>query len=736
MSNKKGKKTSGNDKTKRIKTVDDEAKTKKIKTVDESEKKNKKNKKSKKNKKHGKLKLFLKIMLVLFILAAIVIGGVIAGVVFGLFGDELKITKETFAIETQNTVLLDKNGNQIATLNGDENREIITLSEMGEYLPKAFIAIEDERFESHSGVDILRTIKATLNFMTGDSSYGGSTITQQLVKNATGEKDKSPIRKIKEIVRAYQTETIYSKDQILEAYLNTIPLGGGGKNVYGVEIASRFYFDKKPVDLTIAEAAYIAGITHSPNIYNPFKENPNTERIAKRTKTVLAKMKELGKIDEAQYKEAIAVVEQGLPFKEGVITSNNALTQLEEAALKQVVNEYAEKTNLEYKVALAKIKGGGYKIYTTEDKAIQTRLEEEYKKDKYIGKGNKKKEDGTLLNEHTQSSMTIIENGTGYIVGCVGVLGEKTAYGLNRATDDPHQPGSSIKPIATIAPSLEEGVITAASVVDDSPKSWGGYTPHNAYAGYKGLLNIRKMIELSSNVPEVKLMQKLTPQKSVKYLKEFGLKSIDDNKDAALSTALGGLTNGATSLEMAGAYSTIANGGEYIEPTFYTKVEDSTGKVILESKQEKRRVLSEKNAYILQTILKEPVYGANGTAGGARISGQEVRGKTGSTDDYSDRWFCGFTPYYSAATWFGYDSPEPTSMTRGTNRALAIWTAVMKDVHSGLEAKSYVKPSGIVNATVCKDSGLLATELCNQDPRGSRAYSEIFAARNNSYKIM
>ena len=391
MSNKKGSKSNKNDKTKKIKTVNDDAKTKRIDTVDENTNKNKIKKekkpgKTKKKGKHRKLKLFLKIVLVLFVLVAIVVGGVIAGVIFGLFGDELKITKETFAIETQNTVLLDKNGNQIATLNGEENREVITLNEMGKYLPEAFISIEDERFKSHSGVDILRTLKATLNYMMkGDSSYGGSTITQQLVKNATGDNDKSPIRKIKEIVRAYQTESIYSKDQILEAYLNTIPLGGGGKNVYGVEIATRYYFDKKPIDLTIAEAAYIAGITHSPNIYNPFKENPNTEKIAKRTKTVLAKMKELGKIDEAQHTEAVQIVEQGLPFKEGVITSNNDLTQHEEAALKQVVNDYAQKTNLEYKVALTKIKGGGYKIYTTEDKAIQTRLEEEYKKEKYIG---------------------------------------------------------------------------------------------------------------------------------------------------------------------------------------------------------------------------------------------------------------------------------------------------------------------------------------------------------------
>lgn len=712
MSKKKSRKSnSSKDKTKVLKTVSDKNQNKKEKT------------KSKKGK-HPKLMLCLKIVLAIIVMAVIILGGVIAGVVFGLFGDDLKITEETFIIETRNTMLLDINGNEIATLNGDENREVITLNEMGEYLPKAFVSIEDERFYNHGGVDILRTTKATLNFLTGDSSYGGSTITQQLVKNATGDKDKSPIRKITEIIRAYQTERIYSKDQILEAYLNTIPLGGGGKNVYGVEVASKFYFDKKPTELTVAEAAYIAGITHSPNVYNPFKETPNIERIKTRTKTVLNKMKELGKINETQYNEAVTTVEQGLAFKEGRITSNNALTQHEEAALDQVVTEYAKATGLEYKVALTKIKGGGYRIYTTENKTIQARLEEEYVKTKYIDKGHKKKADGTLLNDdHTQSSMTIIDQSTGYIVGCIGVLGEKTAYGLNRAISEPHQPGSSIKPLATIAPSLQEGVITAATVVDDTPKSWGSYTPHNAYSGYKGLLNIRKMIELSSNIPEVKLMQKLTPSKSVEYLKKFGLKGIDTKEDAGLATALGGLTHGTTTLEMASAYATIANGGEYIEPTFYTKVEDINGKIILEATQERRRVLSEQNAYIVQSILQEPL---NGTASKARISGVEVRAKTGSTDDYSDRWLCGFTPYYTAATWFGYKNPEPVTLSGKANLSMTIWQAVMKDIHVGLSGKSFEKPSGIVNATVCKDSGLLATDLCSQDSRGSRTYSEIF----------
>ncbi len=717
MSNKKETKKSSNN---------NNEKTKKVKTV----KDNNKNKKTKQKGKHPKLMLALKVILTILIICVIIVAGVVAGVIFGLFGDSFDISK--LEIKNQNSTIVDSDGNLLATLNGDENREIISLEEMGAYLPKAFVAIEDERFYKHSGVDIKRTLGATIQYILrgGKSNYGGSTITQQLIKNSTKENEKDWTRKVKEIVRAYQVERVMSKDQILESYLNIIPLGGGGKNVHGVQIAAKYYFDKKPSELSIAQSAYLAGINNAPNTYNPFRENPNTEKINNRTTDVLWKMEQLGSITKEEYNKAKEEVNNGLEFKQGTISDGTNLDWHTESLITQVIEQMMEENKgLDYQAAKTNLYGGGYTIYSTQIKRIQEAVQEEFNKDTYIVKGRQKDKDGNLLHEQTQAAMVIIDHHTGYVVGCAGSLGPKNvSFGLNRATSgNIAQPGSAIKPLATIAPSLQEGIITAASVYDDTPKSYGSYVPHNSYAGYRGLLNIREMITISSNVPEVKLLQKLTPKKSIEYMKKMGLNM--DGQDEALSLVLGGTKHMLSPLEMAGAYAMIANDGEYIEPTFYTKVVDQNGKVILQAKQRKERVLSEQNAYIEKTILKGPVEGAGGTAGSARISGMDVGAKTGSTNDYADRWLCGFTPYYTAATVFGYDlTDEPIHYTGKItgNVAAKIWGAVMKNVHKGLDSKTFEKPSGLVTATVCKDSGLLANELCAQDQRGSRAYSEIF----------
>lgn len=717
MSNKKSTKNSNdNEKTKRVKVV-------KEKDI------NKKNKDKKKKGKHPKLMLALKILLGLFVIGVIIVAGIFAGVIFGLFGNDFDINELT--IENRNSVVVDQNGNTIVTLNGEENREVISLQEMGEWIPVAFVSIEDERFYSHNGVDIIRTAGATIQYILrgGKSSYGGSTITQQLIKNATKENERDWTRKVKEIVRAYQVERVMSKDQILESYLNIIPLGGGGKNIHGVQVASKYYFDKKPAELSIAEAAYLAGINNAPNTYNPFKENPNTEKINERTKIVINKMKELGKLTDEQYNQAIAEVDAGLNFKEGTVSSGTNFDWHTESAINQIIEQMVEEKGLDKDTAKARLYGGGYTIYTTQDTSIQNIVQEEFNKTTYIAKGRQKDENGNLKHEQTQAGMVIIDQYTGYVVACAGGLGEKTvAFGTNRATEGViAQPGSAIKPLATIAPGLQEGIITAASVFDDTPKSYGSYTPHNSYSGYKGLLNIRQMITLSANLPEVKLLQKLTPKTSIEYMTRMGLDM--ENQTEALSLVLGGTDRMQSPLDMAAAYAMIANGGEYIEPTFYTKVVDSNNNVIVEANQRRERILSEQNAYILQTILKGPVEGSGGTAGSAKISGMDVGAKTGSTNDYADRWLCGFTPYYTAATVFGYDGTDEgihyTGKVSG-NVALKIWSPIMKAVHKDLESKSFTKPSGIVTATVCKDSGLLANELCSQDQRGSRAYSEIF----------
>ena len=724
MSNKKTSKNNNeNEKTKKVKTTKTNKGDKKVKVG--------------KPKKHPKLMLAIKIIVISIILLCIIGAGVIAGVFFGVFGNDLKITADALNIKTENSVLIDLNGNEVATLNGEENREVILLSEMGEYLPKAFVAIEDKRFYEHSGVDIARTLGAVTKFVTGDSSYGGSTITQQLIKNATGDNDRDWKRKVREIAKAFQIEREMSKQQILESYLNTIPLGGGGKNVYGVKVAANYYFDKEPADLTLAQSSYIAGINHSPNVYNPFKKTPNTEKINNRTKVVLKEMLEQGKINKEEHDAAVAEVDGGLAFKEGNITSYNTLTQNEEAAVNQVAREYAKEYDLEFEVAKQKIQSSGYKIYITENKDIQAIVDDAYENSKdWIKTKNVTVKDNegnnTKKKVQIQSGMAIIDHKTGYVVAIRGVLGEKTPWGTNRAIEAGHQPGSSIKPIAVIAPSIQEGIITAATAVDDSPVRYGSYAPRNSGGGFTGLMNIRSILRVSRNIPEVKMMQKLTPAKSMEYLKSFGVSTISKG-DEGLALALGGVGKGISPLEMAGAYSTIANDGVYIEPTFYIKVEDQNGKVIMEKKQETHRVLSEQNAWLVKSLLTEPtgtgLTGAEGATGTrARVTGMQTCGKTGTTDDSTYTWFCGFTPYYSASMYFGYDDANISKNSApGSGTVASRWGIIMNKIHKGLDSASFSKPNGIGTARVCRDSGMLATAECEADPRGSRAYGEYFA---------
>lgn len=687
-------------------------------------KNNKKNKSINKNKnvygkKSSRAKIAKKIIIILiliFILMCLIGTGIFAGI---FFSDKFAMSKEDLLISNSNTFVYDSEGNLIKELQGDENRKIITLNDMPAYLPKAFIAIEDERFYDHHGVDIKRTAAATVTYIfnKGSSSFGGSTITQQLIKNITNEKEdegKAGIqRKIREMSRAYQIEKIISKSQILELYLNIIYLGGYGKNICGVEVASEYYFGKSADELSLSESAYLAGINHSPNNYNPFTETNNTEKIKKRTKTVLEKMKELGMISNEDFDKAISEVDAGLEFKQGNLSSGIDMSYHLSATIEEVVNQMVKEKGMSYEYAKSRLYGGGYKLYTTEVRSIQSRIQEEYVKDKYILKS--KKNEG----QHSQSAMVIIDYKTGNVVGCVGGLGtDVNALGLNRIYSA-RQPGSSIKPIASIAPSLEKKIITAGTVYDDSPTTFGNYPPKNS-SGYRGLITVRKAIEVSSNVVEVKIMSELGPENSIKFLKQLGLNHIDEERDNGLALVLGGITYGATPLEMAGAYATIANGGEYITPTFYSKLVDSQGKTVLEPKQEKRRVMSEGTAYITKSILKSPVTGPNGTASVCKISGMDVGAKTGTTDDNYDRWLCGITPYYAAATWFGFDTKEYINYSG--NPSAKIWAAIMQDIHKDLPKKTFEKPSNIVTAKICKDSGMSATGSC------TNTYTEEFVS--------
>lgn len=693
--------------------------------------------KNKKRKQHPKLKLFLKILLIIFLLFCVAGAGIVSAMMFGLFGNDFEITKEELIVGNSNTIVLDKDGNEIANLSTDENRKTISLSEMSPYLPKAYIAIEDKRFYSHSGVDIKRTAGAILGAVTGNSSYGGSSITQQLVKNITKDKARSGlagvVRKMKEWSKAVQVERMISKDQILELYLNIIFVGGN--ELHGVELGSQYYFNKSAKDLSLAQCAFLAGINNSPNSYSPYDTSLDQEKAGnlrkERTLTVLKEMKTQGMIEnEDEYNAAVKEVEDGLKFEKGYSGTSSYSYHTAET-VKQVIKQVMEEKNISEDLAKNYVYGSGLTIYSTEDQKVQARVEEEFAKTKYQIKGREKNKNGELKNDHTQAGMVIIDNQTNQVVAVGGSLGEQKTTGWNRGTQLTRQTGSSMKPLADIVPGLQERVITAATIYDDEITDFGGGYKPKDYNNPKGYINIRSCIRTSQNIPMVKVMMELTPKKSIEYLKKMGITTLDDTNDANPALSIGGLSKGISPLEMAGAYASIANDGVYTAPIFFTKVVDSSGNTVLTANQEKTRVISEQNAYVTRSIVSEPTK-SGGTATYCAIPGMETCAKTGSTDDYVDRWLCGFTPYYTAACWFGYDNDqEPLKVGKttysvdGRNPAGQLWSSIMKDIHKGLANKNFNKPStGLVQKTICKYTGGVATSSC------TNTYTETFTTDN------
>ena len=668
--------------------------------------------------KHPKIAVLLKLML-LFILAIMVIAtGIVVGMIYGGWGDNFEITEKELVIGSSNSIILDKDGNKLAELSGSENRKIIKLEDMPKNLKNAYVAIEDERFYKHKGIDFKRTGGAIFKYVVkrGSSSFGGSTITQQLVKNLTQEKERSGmagiIRKLKEWAKAYQIERMISKDQILELYLNIIFVGGNTNNL-GVEVGAEYYFNKSAKDLDLAECAFLAGINNSPNKYNPYNGNDNSERIKTRTKTVLTKMLSLGYISQSEYDEAVAKVNEGLHFEQSVARATN-YSYHTDATIAQVIDDVAVEKGISKALASTYVYSSGLTIYSTQDTELQGKIESVMVDDSDSYTRKSKLVEGAT----SQSAMVIIDNDTGYVAGVVGGLGEKNeSRGLNRATQSPRQTGSSIKPLTSLVPGINEGVITAATVYDDSITEFlnGTYTPKD-YNTPKGLISVRDGIRTSQNIPFIKVVSELTPSKSTDYLQKMGVKTIEKDRDILAALSIGGFTEGITPLEMAGAYACIENDGVYRKPLFYTKITDSEGNLVMEAKQETTQVISEQAAYVIKNILQTVVQ--SGTATYCKISGQDVAAKTGTTNGNYDKWLCGFTNYYTAACWYGFDKNE--EVTGATNVAGKIWSAVMKKVHSGKDSSSFERPSGIVTETICRTSGKKATGKC------SDTYSEIF----------
>lgn len=576
-------------------------------------------------------------------------------------------------------------------------------------LVDAYVAVEDKRFYKHQGVDWKRTVSAFANLFLHfySSNQGGSTITQQLVKNLTDDRDTKATRKVREIMRARYLESHYSKDTIIECYLNTIPMGHG---TYGVEVAANYYFDKSVSELTLAECASLASITKAPSTYSP---QANPQKNKERRETVLKLMLDQGYITETEYNNALS--EEIV-----VVGTKDALNETEvnsyyiDALIRQVTKDLAEKYGYDEKHAASNFYTGGYKIYTTMDPEYQQAVETVFNNaEKYGLKGK----NGAQL----QGAMTLMDY-NGHVLAMAGGIGEKQVNlgmtGFNRATDAIRQPGSTMKPIGAYAPAIEDNLITYSTIVEDKETKYGKWKPVNWYGGYRGKMTVQYALERSNNTIPVQLVNTLKPQTSYDFLtKNLGITTLTSEDINLSPLGMGGTNGGLTTLESAAAYAVFGNGGMYYEPTLYTKVCDQHGKVILEYDYKAKPAISEDTATVMNHLLQQVVYGSQGTGTGAKkyVPNMRIYAKTGTSNDSNDLWFVGGTPYYVASVWCGYDQQQTISKS---SIAQTMWGEVMSQVHSGLKSKNFENSSYASCYYYCTETGQLATDACPSKATG------------------
>lgn len=568
-------------------------------------------------------------------------------------------------------------------------------------LAHAFIAIEDKRFESHYGVDWKRTFAAFVNeFVPMRSKFGGSTITQQLVKNLTDDRDQKASRKVREIMRARYLETKYTKDVILECYLNTIPMGHG---TYGVEVAANYYFSKSVDELTLAECACLAAITKAPSYYAP---DTNPENNKKRREDVLYEMLDQGYITKDEYAEAL-----NTELKVNVNTENAKQDEINsyfiDGLIDQVVDDLIEQYGYDKEKAEQLFYTNGYKIYATVDTEIQKTVDKAY-----LDAASKVKK--SSKGDPLWGAMTVMDY-EGHVKAVAGGIGEKTRNrGFNCATDAIRQPGSTMKPIAVYAPAIEKGIINYSSILNDTKTTYGKWTPKNSGGGYSGNMTAQKALERSINTIPVALVNKMKPQTSYDFLTEkLGIKNLTKNDIDLAPMSLGGTNGGLTTVESAAAYAIFGNGGLYYEPTFYTKVTDQKGNIILEQNSQPTMAISEDTATVMNKMLQNVIYGANGTGKSvaSSVSNMKLFGKTGTSSEDNDKWFVGGSPYYVVSSWCGYETMQKMP-SANLGVAKNLWSEVMSKIHKGLKAKEFEVSDYAVNKYYCTETGMLATDNC------------------------
>lgn len=683
------------------------------------------NKKKKKNKKKpSKVSLvFFGIFSTIALTALVVVSYVLISVIMYVNGDLVVNLDEYKANQNQTSFIYayDENGDtvEIARLHGEEDRVWVDLDDMSPHMANAFIALEDTRFREHHGVDWVRTIGVIV--VPDNLGQGGSTITQQLIKNYTNKKEVTVVRKYYEILSALNLEKNYDKDTIIEAYLNTLYLGSG---CYGVKTASQKYFGKDVSELNAAECAVIASITQAPTKYNPLL---NPEHNRDRQLYCLKQMyEEHGFLTKEEYDEACA-------FELIFTNSENYVPKVEENAVKEEDEEIINSFYVDYvrqcvqrdlmeeygyskQQASDKLLYGGLKIYAAVDLSVQETLE-----DIYVNRKNfpdLESDDG----DPVQSAMTIMDY-SGRVVAIVGEAGEKSGkLGLNRAANSFRQPGSTIKPLATYAPAIEMNIYNYSSKIKDSAifingKRW----PHNVDKSYGSGSNVtvEYAIQKSLNtVPARVINYDVGIDNSFEFIRDrFHLSKLDEKEDRTLAPlATGALTYGTTTVEMAAAYATFGNGGKYYYPYSYYKVTNSQGtEVLLSNEQPKyQQAISEETSDIMCELLQTVDTSYYGKASTVRKF--QIMAKTGTTTSDKDRWFCAGTPYYVAAVWVGFDQPE--SLGVSVNPGGKIFMTVFDEIHEGLEEKEFPKSDKVIEKRYCRVTGKLAGSNCGSTGKG------------------
>ncbi len=604
-----------------------------------------------------------------------------------------------------------------------ENRIWSDITDIPKNLQNAFVAIEDQRFYQHSGVDIKRTLHAVLNFMNpgSDDTFGGSTITQQVIKNLSGESEQTISRKVQEIRRAWYLEREYKKEQILEVYLNTIYLSQG---CYGVQTAAEIYFNKTLDQLTLLECASLASITKLPTYYDPIQ---NPENNLERAKNVINKMVELEFISAEEGEAAKAETLQLHVGESESSNSSSINSYFVDQLILDVIDALVNDKGYSEAYARSLVYGGGIQIYSTMDLGVQNQVDTIYK-----NAANFPQITSSKYKEPLQSAIVVIDNSTGAVVGMAGGVGEKaTARGLNRATQSYRQPGSCMKPMGTFAPTIEykttiDGVRIAPGMMlmDDAVRedSKGNPWPKNYDSYLKKLMSVQAAVDQSKNTVAVQMVNALGPSKAFGFVQNnLGVGTLRkgsgyDENDQAM--ALGGLTKGISVLDITAAYSAFPNEGTFTEPYLFAKICDQNGRVILENRVESSTAMEKNTADVVNMMLQHAcTYGTGTSATRDFGSSHAIAGKTGTTSADNDRWFVGYTKYYTAGVWVGYDTPD-TVYYGGLNPAAVAWRKVMGPIHKNLSYQGFDSPTGLGSYTVCAASGKLPNEKCAETVSG------------------